>query len=95
MEVIRSRAVSIQFWVKLLAGVVAVLLVAVWEHVEALRLDRHLKTLRKDADRMLYENSRMQAQINQWISPSHLDRLAKEQFHMALPDPKHLLGIQE
>ncbi len=89
-----SRSGAIRFGLKLLGGVVAVLLAMVWEHVEALRLQRQIRSMHKEVDRLVYENSRVQTQINQWMSPSNLDQVAKKEFHMMPPDPQHLIGVQ-
>jgi cell division protein FtsL len=82
-----------RFWMKLGAGIVVVLMLTVWEHVRANGLAKEVKTLRKDVDRLTYENGRMQMQINQWTSPSHLDAIARKEFGMAPIDGEHIIGI--
>lgn len=86
---------AIRFWVKVGAGIFIVLLLTVWEHVLALRLSRQLADARQEADRLTYENGRLQTQIHQWTSPSHLDALAHQQYAMAPLDSAHVIGIRK
>ena len=79
---------------KIFAVVLCVLMVRVWESVQAQRLDRQLKALRTETDRLTYENGRMQLLIHQYESPSNLDALAKKEFAMKPLDPQHRIGLQ-
>lgn len=91
----RGSAFTVQRWMKILVGVFALLLVMVWEHVQATHLERELLPMRREADRLTYENARLQMQINQWVSPSHLESLAKKDYHMGPLDPSHRLGLEK
>lgn len=81
-------------WIKWCAAILGVLMLRVWTHVEAQRMEGELKQLRLEADRLTYENGRLQMQIHQWISPSHLDLLAKQQYGLGPIDVKHVIGLQ-
>lgn len=85
---------TLRFWAKMGCALLSVMLLTVWEHVQALRLERHVSALRKEADRLTYENGRLQNQVFQWTSPSHLDALARQQYGMAPPDSAHVIGIR-
>lgn len=89
----REISASNRFWLHLGGAFFAVLLIIVWEHVQARSFDRQLKQMRLEADRLTYENGRLETQIHQWISPSHLDQVAKQQLGMTPPDPKHIVGL--
>jgi cell division protein FtsL len=93
---VRSRdPQALQFWAKLSAGILVALLLMVWEHVQALRLNRDLQEMHQEADRLTYENGRMQTQVNEWISPSHLETVARQQFQMVPVDTNHVIGIEK
>ena len=94
MSAASSSSLAVRFWAKVLSAVVVILLVMVWEHVEAMRLERQIRPMRKEVDRLTYENARLQMQINQWMSPSHLEVVAKKQLSMGPIDPKHIIGIE-
>ncbi len=89
-----SSALAIRFWAKVIAGILFVLLVMVWEHVQAQRLGRQVIPMKQEADRLTYENARLQMQINQWVSPSHLDALAKKELKMGPLDNARVIGIE-
>lgn len=89
----RSAGPEFRFWVKLGAGIFAALLFMVWEHVEALRVDKNLKVMRREVDRLTYENGRMQMQIHQWESTSHLQDIARKDYGMVPVDPAHVIGV--
>lgn len=84
---------NMQKWFKICGVVLAILMGRVWEHVQAQRLGRQVLALRLDADKLTYENGRLQVQIHQFISPSHLEVLAKERS-MAPLKPAQRIGIQ-
>ena len=50
--------------------------------------------MRLEADRLTYENGRLQMQIHQYEAPSNLEALAKKNFSMIPLDPSHRIGIQ-
>lgn len=81
-------------WAKIWGAVLCVLMVRVWENVQAHRLERQLKALHIEADRLTYENGRLQVQIHQYEAPSHLESLAKTEFSMIPLDPSHRVGLQ-
>lgn len=80
-------------WFKICAIILAVLMVRVWEHVQAQRLGRQVLALRQEADKLTYENGKLQMQIHQYLSPSHLESLAKDKS-MAPLKPAQRIGIQ-
>jgi len=91
----RSRADSevLRFWGRLISGVFVILMLMVWEHVQALRWQRQLVDVQHEVDRLTYENGRMRMQIHQWVSPSHLDSIARSQYGMAPVDAKHRIAL--
>ena len=89
----RSAGPGFRFWAKLGAGVFIALLAMVWEHVEALRVEKDLSVMRREADRLTYENGRMQMQIHQWVSTSHLQDMARKDYGMIPVDPAHVIGV--
>ncbi len=84
---------TLRFAGKLTTAFFVIFMVMVWEHVQALRLDGRMQGLRREADRLTYENGRMSMQIHQWTSPSHLDAVARTQYGMEPLDPKHRIGL--
>jgi len=80
--------------IKILSIILCILMVRVWETVEGQGLERRLKTLRTDADRLTYENGRLQMQIHRYEAPSNLESMAKKNFFMIPLDPSHRIGIQ-
>ena len=90
----RSSTTPFRSWIKALTGALTVLLVVVWEHVEAARLEKQLRGMRKERDQLIYEDARLQAQINQWMSPSNLDKIARTQLHMTPVDPRRVIGVE-
>jgi len=86
MQVVRK-------WAKICALVMAVLMFRVWENVQAQRLDRQVKALHAEADRLTYENGRLQLQIHQYEAPSNLETLAKKSFSMMPLDPAHRVAM--
>ncbi len=90
----RSPLSNLQGWAKIMAATITVLLLIVFEHVEALRLDKQLKIMRKEADRLTYENASMQRQIHQWVSPSHLETVARRDLHMGPVEPTRVVGVE-
>ena len=92
----RSRnSQAVQFWAKLAVGFFVVLLLMVWEHVQTQRLGGQLKDMHQEADRLAYENGRMQMQIHQWVSPSHLESMARKEYQMVPLDSGHIIGIEK
>lgn len=79
---------------KLFAVVISILMCRVWETVQSQRLERQLKSLHVESDRLTYENGRLQMQIHQYEAPSHLEALAKTNFAMIPLDPAHRVGLQ-
>jgi cell division protein FtsL len=65
-------------WARLAIVFVVALLGMVWQRVKARQLDREFNQLRQEADRLRYENGRLQVQIHQWVSPTNLDTHAKQ-----------------
>ena len=90
----RPDPVTFRKWIKICSAIMVVLMLRVWENVQSQRLERQLKTLRTEADRLTYENGRLQTQIHQYEAPSHLEALAKNEYAMAPLDPSHRVGIQ-
>jgi hypothetical protein len=90
----RVESRTLRVWAKWCAAVLFVLLLRVWEHVESGRMERQLKTMRVEADRLTYENGRLQGQIHQWMAPSHLEAVARSEFQMAPVKSSHVIGIQ-
>jgi hypothetical protein len=84
---------SIRKWSKIFGVILAVLMVRVWENVQAQRLERGLAMKRLEADRLTYENGRLQMQIHQYEAPSSLEAIAKAQSMVPL-DPSRRVGIQ-
>jgi len=89
----RTDPAEIRFWSKIIGALFIVLLVTVWEHVQALNVERQIKMLRAETDRFAYENGRMDMQIHQWESPSHLDVVARHDFQMIPLDAPHVIGL--
>lgn len=79
---------------KLFGIVLLVLMARVWIHVQAQRLDRQVKSLRLEADRLMYENGRLQVQVHQHVSPANLEWLAKSNYAMGPLEPKRRIGLQ-
>ena len=84
---------NLKKWAKICGVVLVVLMVRVWENVQAERLERRLAALRMESDRLAYENGRLQMQIHQYESPSNLETLAKALSFIPL-DPGRRVGIQ-
>lgn len=78
---------------KILVGTLALLMFMVWQHVEARHLERALKGMHKEEDELIYQNAHLQSQINQWISPSNLESMARKQLGMVPPDAAHRVGV--
>lgn len=89
----RTAPSNHRFWIKLGAVFFAVLFFIVWEHVEARLIEKQVKLMRREADRLTYENGRLQTQIHHWESPSNLDQMAKNQYGMGPIDPKNRIGM--
>jgi cell division protein FtsL len=90
----RSATESLRSWLKILGGTLVVLLFMVWQHVEARHLERSLKGMRKEEDELIYQNAHMQSQINQCISPSHLETVARKDLGMIPLDAAHRVGVE-
>ena len=86
-QVIRKR-------IKIFSAVICVLMGRVWETVQSQRLERRLKVSRLEADRLTYENGRLQVLIHQYEAPSHLEMLAKKDYSMVPLEASHRIGIQ-
>jgi cell division protein FtsL len=85
---------ELRFWIKLSSGVFVALLIMVWQHVEAIRVEKELNGMRHEVDRLSYENGRMQMQIHQWESTSHLQEIARKDYNMGPLDPAHVIGMK-
>lgn len=79
--------------VQLIALAFIVMLLMVWEHVEAVRLKQKVGMMRREVDRLTYENGRMRMHVHQWESPSHLQAVARDTYKMASPDPKQVIAL--
>jgi len=93
---VRQRA-DAEAWrrrLKLFGVILCILMVRVWETVQSQRFERQIKTLRQDADRLTYENGRLQMQIHQYEAPSNLEALARKNFAMIPLDSSHRIGLQ-
>jgi cell division protein FtsL len=90
----RSSTENFYYGMKVMGVVLSFMMFMVWEHVEARHLERRLTAMRKEEDQLIYQNARLQSQINQWLSPSHLETLARKQLGMAPPDPGHRIGVE-
>jgi cell division protein FtsL len=91
----RSDPAVLRFWVKLIGAFFVVLMLTVWEHVQAVNLEKDLRGLRRETDRLTYENGRMSMQIHQWESPSHLDIVARKELGMIPIDAQHVIGLHQ
>ena len=58
------------------------------------RLERGIKLMHLEADRLTYENGRLQMLIHQFEAPSHLEELAKKKYSMVPLDASHRVGLQ-
>jgi cell division protein FtsL len=74
-------------WKSFAALFVIVALGMVWQRVKVRTYERECGHLRQDIDRLRYENGRLDMQIHQWISPSHLDTIARQTYAMAPVKP--------
>jgi cell division protein FtsL len=90
-----TEAIDIRFWGKIVAALILVLMGMVWEHVEALNLEKELKDLHREAGQLSYDNGRLQMQIHQWISPSHLESIARKDYGMIPLDSSHVIGLSK
>ena len=80
----RPDTETIRRWAKGFVAILCVLMLRVWENVQSQRMERQLKILRTESDRLTYENGRLQMQIHQYEAPSHLEALAKKNYSMIL-----------
>ncbi|MFA5975573.1 MAG: hypothetical protein WC859_05340 [Elusimicrobiota bacterium] len=83
------------FWIKIGCAIFVAMFLTVWEHVEANVLARKTVLLHNEVDRITYENGKLQNQIFQWMSPTHLEALARQKFGMIPLESKHVIGIQK
>jgi len=90
----QAEMLTLRKRLKVFGMVLCILLVRVWETVQGQRLERQLKSLRVEADRLTYENGRLQMQIHRYEAPSHLEAIARQDFSMIPLDPSHRIGIQ-
>jgi cell division protein FtsL len=84
---------SLFFGLKALGITLIVAMFMVWQHVQARRLERQLKGMRQEEDELVYQNGRMQSQINQWTAPSNLESKARKDLGMAPPDPQNRVRV--
>jgi len=89
----RSSRENLTQWLKILGSALVVLMFMVWQHVQARHLDKQLKGMRKEEDELIFQNARLQSQINQWISPSHLETMARKDLGMIPLDAQHRVKV--
>src|SRR6185295_17947556 len=82
------------YWLKALGITLFLLMFMVWQRVEARHLERQVSAMRKEEDQLLYQNAHLQSQINQWLSPSHLESVARKELGMVPLDAQHRIGVQ-
>jgi hypothetical protein len=76
------------------AGLILLVLMGrVWEHVQAVRLERQMKLMHAEADLLTYENGCLRTQIHQYVSPSHLEDLARRAYQLEPIDPRKCVGL--
>jgi cell division protein FtsL len=90
----RTSSDAFFYWMKVLVASLGLLMFIVWQHVQGRHLERQLNTMRKEEDQLVYQNARLQSQLNQWLSPSHLETMARKELSMAAPDAKHRVGVE-
>jgi cell division protein FtsL len=90
----KSASAALAYWFKIIGVTLTLLMFMVWQHVEARLLERQLSGMRKEQDQLLYQNARMENQINQWIAPGHLETLARKELNMVPLDAQHRIGVQ-
>ena len=91
---IRESFPKARQWVRAALGVFALAFLVVWVNTEATRMERQLIPMRKEADRLRYENARLQIQLNQWLAPSHMDVIARQEMGLQPVDPQRLIGLE-
>jgi cell division protein FtsL len=74
-------------WKLFSAVFVIVALGMVWQRVKERTLELESRRLHEEIDRLRYENGRLDVQIRQWISPTHLDAMARQTYGMAPAQP--------
>jgi hypothetical protein len=89
----RADLQSLQRWIKICVAILVVLMLRVWENVQAQRLERRLTLMRAEADRLTYDNGRLQMQIHQYVAPSNLEAIAKQESYGPLASSRRI-GIQ-
>lgn len=90
----RSSKENITQWLKILGSALVVLMFMVWQHVQAHHLEKQLKTMRKEEDELIFQNARLQSQINQWTTPAHLEMMARKEFKMIPLDAQHRVRVE-
>jgi len=90
----RATQENLMAWVQSLGAAIFVLMFMVWQHVQAQHLERELKGMRKEEDELIFQNSRLQSQINQWVSPSHLEIMARKELGMQPLDAQHRVRVE-
>ena len=90
----RADAETWRIRIKISGVILCILMGRVWETVQSQRLERQLKSSHQEADRLTYENGRLQMQIHQYAAPSHLEMLAKKNYAMIPLDPSRRIGLQ-
>ena len=53
----------------------------------------HAASLRTQASSVQASNGQLQSQINQWLSPSHLESMARKELGMVPLDAQHRIGV--
>ena len=90
----RATQINLAYWARSLGVALILMMFMVWQHVQALHLERALKGMRKEEDELIFQNSRLQSQINQWVSPSHLETMARKDLGMVPVDPLHRVKVE-
>ncbi len=90
----RTSIETLSHGLKILGITLVLLMFMVWQRVEARRLQRQVEALQKEEDKLVFMNARLQSQINQWVSPSHLELMARKELKMGPLDPQRRIGME-
>src|SRR4051812_36500147 len=60
----RPAIENLSYWTKALGVALSFMMFMVWQHVQARHMERQLNALRKEEDQLIYQNARLQSQIN-------------------------------
>lgn len=78
----------------LAAAVVASALAVVWSRHESRRLFIELQGLEERRDALEIEWNRLQLEQSAWATHGRIERIAREQLDMRLPDPADVVIIE-